>query len=122
MLKVDNLVDNVAGFIENKIELTKIEAKETAAKVIVKAILFSAIALFSIFTLIFASVTAALAINSALESNYLGFLIITGFYLLLLITAFVIKGNQNLSLKLEEFAADMFNNSKKENNHGKNSK
>jgi uncharacterized membrane protein YqjE len=121
MLKVDNLVDNVAGYIENKIELTKIEAKETAAKVIVKAILFSSIAVFSVFTLIFASITAGLAINSALESNYLGFLIVTGFYLLLLITAFVIKGNESISLKLEELTADMFNNNKKDN-HGKNAK
>jgi len=120
MLKVDNLVDNVAGYIENKIELTKIEAKETAAKVIVKAILFSSIAIFSIFTLIFASATAALAINSALESNYLGFLIVTGFYLLLLVVAFVFQSNEKLSLKLEEFAADMLNHSKKDKN-GKNS-
>lgn len=120
MLKVDNLVDNVAGYIENKIELVKIEAKETAAKVIVKAILFSAIAVFTLFTLIFASATAALALNSALDSNFLGFLIVTGFYLLLLIVAFVFQSNEKLSLKLEEFAADMLNNTKKDN-HGKNS-
>ncbi|HYG37729.1 MAG TPA: phage holin family protein [Cytophagales bacterium] len=121
MLKVDNLVDNVAGYIENKIELVKLEAKETAARIIVKAILFSAIAIFSFFILIFASITAGLALNSALDSNYLGFLIVTGFYLLLLIVAFVLKNNEKISLKLEEFATDMFNNTKKDN-HGKNSK
>jgi len=120
MLKVDNLVDNVAGFLENKIELTKIEAREAAAKVMVKALLLSIIVLLAIFTLCFASLAVAFVINTALDSKYLGFLVITGFYLLLLIGAIMINNNENVFLKLEERAAEIFNNHKKENKNGKN--
>ncbi len=122
MLKVDNLVDNVASYLESKIALIKLEAQETAAKVIVKIILYSSIVILSVFALIFASITGALALNHVLESSYLGFLIITGFYILLLVIAIVAISKESLFLKIEESVAGMFNNPKKEDTNGKDNK
>lgn len=77
ILDPNGLVDNLCKYVQTNIEIVKIEVQEkietTVKKVFLSAILAVTITIFLIFLLI----TLALFINKLLESQYLGFLIIT---------------------------------------------
>lgn len=77
ILDPNGLVDNLYKYVQTNIEIVKVEVQEkienTVKKVFLSAILAVTITMFLIFLLI----TLALFLNKLLESQYLGFLIIT---------------------------------------------
>jgi len=75
----------IIDFFETKIQLYKIGAYEKIAKV--TSVLFSSIiiALLGFFLLFFLSISGGFYFGNLLNSNALGFLIIFGIYLILLI-------------------------------------
>jgi len=89
--KLDNLVQNLIGFLETRIAIFKIEAKEELTKGIARFLLFTFFLLtFSLFV-IFASITLALYLNGVLESAFLGFGIVTLIYLLIFAILYVTR-------------------------------
>lgn len=88
------MIDHLVGFLETRLEILKLDFKEESVKVIAKLLTAAVIVLFSTLFFIFFSVTLAIILNQALDSEYLGYAIIAAFFLLLLISVLVIKQTQ----------------------------
>lgn len=73
-----------AYYLSMEIDRLKGNARKKIADLIIKVILFALMALVGMMILIFGSVTLGLWLNELLESAFLGFLIVTGLYVLLL--------------------------------------
>ncbi|MEM9833264.1 MAG: phage holin family protein [Bacteroidota bacterium] len=91
--KYIDVVNHPGYYIRLEIERVKANAQEKMTEVISKLIILAAIALLALFVLVFLSITAGLLINNALDSSYLGFLIVTGFYALVLTILLLVKDN-----------------------------
>jgi uncharacterized membrane protein YqjE len=81
IFRIKNIVNALIGFIETKVELYKIQFKEEIAKalsILVLVIIFSMVGMLFI---LFLSHFISRLLNDLFDSQYLGFLIVTGFYL-----------------------------------------
>jgi uncharacterized membrane protein YqjE len=88
-LKLDSLIENITGYVEARIELTKLEVKEDIAKSLSKALLFILMGVvFTLFIVLLSVAVAHLIARSV--GPFGGFAIVAGFYLLvtLLLYAF----------------------------------
>lgn len=81
LFDLDKLLETFTGFLETKIELMKLDAKEELTLLISKALVFMAVAIFTLLALLFLSLGAATILNSYFENDYLGFLILGVIYL-----------------------------------------
>ena len=88
------MIDHLVGFLETRLEILKLDFKEESVRVIAKLLTAAVIVLFSTLFFIFFSVTLAIILNQALDSEYLGYAIIATFFLLLLISVLIIKQTQ----------------------------
>lgn len=81
----------ITDYVEARIALVKINVYEKAAKI--TAVLFSSviIALVVFFLLFFLSISGGFYFASLLNSNALGFLIVFGFYLVLLVVLLIFR-------------------------------
>ena len=91
----------ITDYSEARIALLKINVYEKIARV--TAVLFSSIiiALVAFFLIFFLSISAGFYLGSLLNSNALGFLIVFGFYLILLV--FILAFRKKL---LEKYIID----------------
>lgn len=80
--KVDSLISNLTGYVETRVEILKIEAKEEISKQAANAVVYGAMGFVFALVLLFFSVAIALTIGKAL-GNFAGFSIVAGFYLIL---------------------------------------
>jgi hypothetical protein len=83
--KIDfnDLKDHVKGYIENRLKLLQLTVIEYIAKVSPVFVLVALMALVLLVFWIFVNISAAIAIGRAIDSMAFGFLIISGFNLLL---------------------------------------
>jgi len=79
-LKLDNLIGNLSGYLEARVELVKIEIREDVARILSKGIVYAAIMLFAFLFLIFFSIGLAQYINTFFEETYIGYWIISLVY------------------------------------------
>ena len=88
-LKLDSVIENITGYVEARIELTKLELKEDAAKTLSKVLLFLLIGVVFTLFIVFISVAVANLIAEYVGA-FGGFAIVAGFYFLvsLLLVAF----------------------------------
>jgi hypothetical protein len=63
---------------------------------------FILILLIGFFFLVFASITAGALINEALDSSYLGYLMISGFYLIVLIVVLLLLKTRKIQNLIEK--------------------
>ena len=90
-LKLDSLIENLTGYVETRIELTKMEIREDLAKGLSNVLLF--ILLGVVFTLFVILISIAVAHLIAKSIGPVGgFAIVAGFYLLLGLLIFAFKG------------------------------
>jgi hypothetical protein len=82
------VIEAFNGFIETKVEILKLDAREEIGTLIAKLLVLLLISLFSAMILFFVSLAGAYAINKGLESAYAGLLIVGGFYLLIAIVLY----------------------------------
>ena len=101
--KVDSLISNLTGYVETRIELLKVEAKEEASKGLAKVILFLLICFIFSLVIIFLSVGVALLLSNEL-GPFAGFGIVAGFYLVvgLVVLGMKEKITVNLEGKMRE--------------------
>lgn len=104
ILDPNGLVDNLYRYVQTNIEIAKVEVHEkiedTVKKLALIAILVVTITMFLIFLLI----TLGLLINKILESQYLGFLIITVLLgVICVITYFIMSPNLVQVKVIEKF-------------------
>jgi len=91
IFRIKNIVNALIGFIETKVELYKIQFKEEIAKalsILVLVIIFSMVGMLFI---LFLSHFISRLLNDLFDSQYLGFLIVTGFYLLSGIVVYLLR-------------------------------
>ena len=80
LFKLDNLVNNMTGYIEARMELVKLEVREDLTKAIAKLSVFLFLAFAFTLFLMFISVALAFKIGESL-GTFEGFAIVAGFYL-----------------------------------------
>ncbi len=81
LFKIDNLISNLTGYVETRVELIKIELKEELAKSLAKAVAFLLIAFIAALFIIFISIAGALQLAESL-GNFAGFSIVAAVYLI----------------------------------------
>ena len=113
-LNLDSIVENLSGFVEKKIEIYKIEFKEEAARAGARLVVMFVLALALFMAVFFFTVGLAAILNNVLESTYLGFLIMAGFYLLIVVVFIFLNRSFGINKSLEEMFLKIFN-SKEEN-------
>jgi uncharacterized membrane protein YqjE len=101
-LKIDAIIDNLTGLIETRLALAKIELKEELAKIGARVIAMFVFAFLAMMIIIFFSFWMARLFNSLLDSLWLGFAIVTGFYFLILILLVVFRVHILLQNKIED--------------------
>lgn len=108
-LKLDSLIENITGYVEARIELTKLELKEDAAKTLSKVLLFLLIGVvFTLFT-VFISVALAHLIAKSVGA-FGGFAIVAGFYFLVVLLLYVFK--DAISEKLQGYLIEVMKKKK----------
>ena len=85
----DSLIGNLTGYLDTRIDLVRLELQEKVSTILVSTVHGVTLALLALLFVLFLSVFAGLALNSALDSSYWGFGIVAGFYLLLLVLVLV---------------------------------
>ena len=85
----DSLIGNLTGYLDTRIDLVRLELQQKISSALVGAIHGVMLALLGLLFLIFVSIFAGLALNDALDSDFWGFGIVAGFYLLLLVLVLV---------------------------------
>ncbi|MFD2719173.1 phage holin family protein [Hymenobacter monticola] len=85
----DSLIGNLTGYLDTRIDLVRLELQQKISTGLVGTIHGVTLAVLGMFFLIFLSVFAGLALNSALDSPFWGFGIVAGFYLVLLVLVLV---------------------------------
>ena len=101
IFRMKNIINALIGYIETKVELYKIQFKEEIAKalsVLVLVIIFSMTGLLFVF---FLSHFVAQIINNFVNSYYIGYLVVTFFYL---IAGVIIYFRRN---KIKDWVIDM---------------
>jgi uncharacterized membrane protein YqjE len=108
-LKLDGLIENLTGYVESRIELTKIEILEDIAKGLSKVLL--AILLGGIFTLFIILISIAIAHLIAKSIGpFGGFAVVAGFYLLLGLLLLAFKNA--ISEKLQDYLVQIMKKKK----------
>ena len=84
-LKIGKLIENLTGYIKVKIELLKLDIIEEVSKGIASIFSLLIVLILGLFVLGFGSLALAVFINGYLDNSYGGYLVVTGFYSILLI-------------------------------------
>ncbi len=77
ILDPNGLVDNLYKYVQTNIEIAKVEVQEKIEDTVKKVVLMGILAISGLLFLIFLLLTLSLFLNKILESQYLGFLIVT---------------------------------------------
>jgi hypothetical protein len=78
-------------YAEREVNHMKEVAKEDLQAFMANAIKLVAIGIVAFLFLLFGSITAATAINVSMESEYMGYLIVAGFYLIAAVVLYIWK-------------------------------
>ncbi len=101
--KLDNLFDSISGYLETRLELFKLEAREEIAETTAKGIQAVIIILMFLFALMFLSMALAFFIGMWLDQVGYGFLIVGGFYAFLALTLYLLRGRIGLKEKINRY-------------------
>ena len=91
MEEQSTLRDNIKDYVDTQINIIKLKAISKGGAAISGIIVGVALAVLSIFILMFLSFSAAYAISDATEKPFLGFLLVGAFYILLAILIIALK-------------------------------
>ena len=100
LAKYVDVVNHPGTYIKAEIDKITQNVKAEVSNAMGKIIVFAMLGVFGLFLLTFASLTLALFLNSVLDSAFYGFLIVTGLYLLVVISLVLIRNNDSLQRKL----------------------
>ena len=94
-------VDKLKDYIEIKAEQMKLNLLAQVSKVSASVVAVSTILLFTFFLVFFLSFGLSNLLNDLLNSSYLGFFIIAGFYLLLVVIMLVLMKSGKIQRWIE---------------------
>ncbi len=112
--KLDGLVQNLTGYVENRIELLKIEVKEDVASAMAHTLLIMVLFLLGFLFLIFVSIGGAHFLNQYLQATYAGYWIVAGLYGFFFLLLLLLR--KPLHRYFEAYLAQMMKS--KKNKHG----
>ena len=98
--------EKVSELIKTKVDQLKLEFKAHLASVIGKAILCLALLLIAFLIILFVSLALAFYLNGLWESSFLGFLTVSGLYIIILIVFVLFFKSQRLSTIIENAMID----------------
>lgn len=102
-------MENLMGFVEKKIEIYKIEFKEEAARTGAKLVVLFILALALFMAIFFITVGLSAILNNVFQSTYLGFLIMAGFYLLVMVILIFLNRSFGINKSLEKMFLKILN-------------
>jgi uncharacterized membrane protein YqjE len=100
-LRVDAIIEHLSGLIEARLELAKLELREELAKMGASIIATIVLSFLGVLIIIFLSISLSTLLNDLLESKFLGYFIVTGFYTLILILLLIFNVRSWLQEKIE---------------------
>ncbi|MDE0472433.1 MAG: phage holin family protein [Ekhidna sp.] len=100
---VSDYIQNISDYIEIKFERLKLKAISKAAKVLSVLISLGLLLMIVFFVVFFLSFGLASLLNDRLESNYLGFLIVSGFYVILVAVVLILFKRKAIQNFFESF-------------------
>lgn len=89
---IKSIVNTLISFIETKLEIYKIQLKEEAAKFFTLVVLIIIFGLIGLLFVLFLSLFIAEIINTLLAHSFYGYLVVTGFYVVLGIITYYLRG------------------------------
>lgn len=104
--RTDNLMGNLMGYLDTRIDLVRLEAQEKVKSAFVGTVHGVTLALIGLLFFVFLNLFVALLLNDVLDSPYWGFGIVAAFYLLLLVV-FIVGVDKKL---FQGLADKMLNN------------
>lgn len=110
-LRLDNLIDNLSGYLETRLELFKVEVREDVARVLAQALMVAAILTLSILFLLFFSVGLAHFLNRYFEDPYIGYWIVASIYGVPCIVFIIFR--KKLSHKFEQYLTKLMHRKEK---------
>ncbi len=90
MSLINSAVDKLSDYIQIRVDKIKLDLIAQASKLLSNFMSLILIVIVGLFFFIFASVALGAFLNEVLESVYLGYLILSGFYFVLLIIIFIL--------------------------------
>lgn len=109
VLLFQKLIDKITEYVKVKGEQIKLEVMGHVARILAHAITFILLGLIGLFFGFFVMLTLSVYLNVVLESEYLGYLIVTGFlFIILTIIVLLLKSGkaqrwlESLILKMSE--------------------
>lgn len=81
--KVDRLIGNVIEVAETRFDIVAIDIQDKMTEIMATGASFAIVGVLFFFTLLLASIGAAIFLSGYFESSFMGFLVLAGFYLLL---------------------------------------
>lgn len=91
IFRIKNIVNALMGFVETKVELYKIQFKEEIAKALSILVLVFMFAMIGMLFILFLSHFLSHMLNDAFENDYIGYLIVTGLYLVIGIVTYLLR-------------------------------
>lgn len=89
--KVSDLTDDIQDYLETFYELKVHQAVEKSSMIATQSMVGSFLGILTIFILTFSGIALALWIGNEVQNSALGFLIVSGIYLLLLIMVVLLR-------------------------------
>ena len=107
LFDLDKLLDTLTGYIETKIELLKLDAKEELSAAMIKLAVLLLVAACILLAIAFLSFGIASLLNQYLDSSYLGFVGVGGLYLIL--AALVYSQKEAITSRLKRQTTEELN-------------
>jgi hypothetical protein len=84
-LKLNGLFENIKGYIDKRLQLFKLEAMEKASNIVASLSILFLLAFMFLMMLLFFSLALGSYLNHLLESTYMGYVVLTVFFFLVVI-------------------------------------
>jgi len=108
--QIDKLIDSLNHYFETKLDLFKIEAKEELISFASKFIFWFVVGIVGLIFILMISISLSLFLGTILGSILYGFLIISGFYLLLFILLILFHQQLHIVDKIENLLNNALKN------------
>lgn len=106
LLQINKLKETIAAYVKIKLELFKLDITAHLLKILAQVIAYLIIFIMAVLVFAFAGVALANYLNSVFENTYGGYLVIAGFFLILLLIVLYLLQSGKLKTFLESKMVD----------------
>jgi hypothetical protein len=106
LLQINKLKETIAAYVKIKLELFKLDITAHLLKILAQVIAYLIIFIMAVLVFAFSGVALANYLNSVFENTYGGYLVIAGFFLILLFIILYLLQSGKLKIFLESKMVD----------------